>query len=168
MTRPVITLSDAQAIPMQPDAPSERFGAMVAPLGDSLGLTGLGAMLVSVEPGKRAFPFHSHVGNDEMFVIIEGEGTYRFGDAEHPIKQGDVCAAPKGGPETAHQIINTGTGPLKYLGLSTRSDPDIVEYPDSGKVAAMAIWPGKSFFDAHFKQVIRPEDGRDYWEGETL
>jgi uncharacterized cupin superfamily protein len=42
-------------------------------------MAGLGAMFVTVAPGKRAFPFHNHLGNDEMFVILEGEGTFRFG-----------------------------------------------------------------------------------------
>jgi uncharacterized cupin superfamily protein len=168
MTDPILTLSDARAFPMQPDQPSARFGAMVAPLSDALGMSGLGAMFVTVEPGKRAFPFHNHLGNDEMFVILEGEGTYRFGEAEHAVKAGDVCAAPRGGPNTAHQVINTGTVPLHYIGISTRNDPDIVEYPDSGKYAAMAIAPGATFFDAHLKVVGRAEESKDYWDGEAL
>ncbi|MBC6438190.1 MAG: cupin domain-containing protein [Rhodobacteraceae bacterium] len=167
-THPVISLADLSGFPMRPDQPSGRFGAMIAPLGPSLGLSGLGAMQVTVEPGRRAFPFHSHVANDEMFVILEGKGTYRFGASDYPVKAGDVCAAPKGGPDTAHQLINTGTGPLRYLGISTRNDPDVAEYPDSGKYAVMAIWPGANFMEAHLRQIHRAEDGRDYWEGEQL
>ncbi len=166
--KPVLTPADLPGFPMRPDQPSTRFGGEVRPLGDALGLTGLGAMHVTVEPGRRAFPFHSHLANDEMFVILEGQGTYRFGGAEYPVKAGDVCGAPKGGPETAHQLINTGDSPLRYLGLSTRIDPDVAEYPDSGKFAVLAVWPGSHFMDAHLKQVNRPEDARDYWEGEEL
>jgi uncharacterized cupin superfamily protein len=97
-----------------------------------------------------------------------GEGTYRIGGAEHDVKAGDVCAAPRGGPETAHQLVNTGTGALRYVGISTRNDPDVVEYPDSGKFAALAIAPGASFMDAHLKFVGRAENSGDYWEGEDL
>ncbi|MEO0912708.1 MAG: cupin domain-containing protein [Pseudomonadota bacterium] len=168
MTKPVLNVAETSGFPMAPEQGSERFGALVASIGAQVGLKGLGCMYIEVEPGKRGFPFHSHLGNDEMFVILEGTGTYRFGEAEYPIKAGDVCAAPRGGPETAHQIINTGETTLKYLGISTSNDPDICEYPDSGKYAAIGIAPGQSFFDAHLKVVSRREDGRDYWEGEEL
>ncbi len=167
MTIPVVNLFDAKAFSNAPEG-STRFGAMIAPVGDALGMAGLGAMFVTVEPGRRAFPFHNHLGNDEMFVILEGEGTYRFGDTEYPVKPGDVCAAPRGGPETAHQLVNSGSKPLKYLGISTLNDPDIAEYPDSGKFAALGIAPGPSFFEAHIKHVGRRKDARDYWEGEEL
>ncbi|MDV7144989.1 cupin domain-containing protein [Tropicimonas sp. TH_r6] len=166
MSRPVVHLEEAQGFPMGPGDGSDRFGATVAPLGTALGLTGLGAMQTTVDAGKRAFPFHNHLGNDELFVILEGEGTYRFGTEEIPVRAGSVCGAPKGGPETAHQLINTGAGPLRYLAISTMQDPDICEYPDSGKFAAFAIAPGAGFQDAHLRFVGRLEDGRGYWEGE--
>lgn len=168
MTKPVLSTSDARGFPMAPEGGSETFGATVAPVGKPLGLRGLGCMYVTVEPGKRGFPFHNHLGNDEMFVILEGEGTYRFGDGEHAVKAGDVCGAPKGGPETAHQLINTGDVPLKYLGISTMRDPEVVEYPDSGKYSAIAIAPGQDFMSAHLRVVGRTEDGLDYWDGEPI
>lgn len=167
MSIPVINVHDAQAFSNQPEG-STRFGAMIAPLSGALGMSGLGAMFVTVEPGRRAFPFHNHLGNDEMFVILEGEGSFRFGAEEFPVRPGDVCAAPRGGPDTAHQIVNTGSKPLKYIGISTSNDPDIAEYPDSGKFAALGIAPGPSFFEAHIKHVGKREDAHDYWEGETL
>jgi len=167
MTDPVVNIYNSRAFSNAPDA-STRFGAQIAPLSDALGMSGLGAMFVTVEPGKRAFPFHNHLGNDEMFIILEGEGAYRFGSAEYPVKAGDVCSAPRGGPDTAHQLINTGTGLLRYLGISTLNDPDITEYPDSGKFAALGIAPGPSFLEAHIKHIGKREDTRDYWDGERL
>ncbi len=167
MTSPVVKLDEAQAFSNAPED-SDRFGAKIAPLSDSLGMSGLGAMFVTVEPGRRAFPFHNHLGNDEMFVILEGEGTYRFGSEEYPVRAGDVCAAPIGGPDTAHQLINTGNGALRYLGISTLNDPDIAEYPDSGKFAALGIAPGPSFLEAHIKHIGKREDALGYWDGERL
>ncbi len=167
MTKPVLNVADAQAFDNTPEG-SERFGARVAPIGRPLGLTGLGCMHVTVEPGRRAFPFHNHLGNDEMFVILEGTGEFRLGDETHPVKAGDVCAAPKGGPETAHQIVNTGTTTLRYLGISTMQDPEVVEYPDSGKFGAVAIAPGPDFMRAHLKYIGRPDSAVDYWDGEKL
>ncbi len=167
MSIPVINIHDADSFSNRP-GDSRRFGAQIAPLTASLGMAGLGAMFVTVEPGRRAFPFHNHLGNDEMFIVIEGEGTYRFGDQDFLVKEGDICSAPRGGPETAHQLINTSGKPLKYLGISTLNDPDIAEYPDSGKFAAMGIAPGRSFAEAHMKYVGRRDDAHDYWEGEEL
>ena len=43
-----------------------------------------------IEPGKRAFPFHNHHANEEMFYVIEGAGTLRFGKNEYPVRAGDV------------------------------------------------------------------------------
>jgi uncharacterized cupin superfamily protein len=168
MSGPVLHIDDISGFPMAPEGGSERFGATVGPMGEALGLTHLGAMLTTVAPGKRAFPFHNHLGNDEMFVILEGEGVYRFGSAEYPVRAGCVCGAPKGGPDHAHQLVNTGDKPLRYIGISTRHDPEVVEYPDSGKYAAMAIAPGADFMSAHLKVVGRSGDSLDYWDGEEL
>ena len=147
-------------------AGSSKFGSTIAPIGQKLGLDGLGCMVVTVQPGRRAFPFHNHLGNDEMFVILLGNGTYRYGNAEHPVKAGDVCAAPRGGSDTAHQLINTGKEELKYLGISTMRDPEVVEYPDSGKFAALAIKPGPDFMRAHLRYIGRVENSLGYYDGE--
>jgi len=168
MTKPILNISDTQPFPAGPEGGSARFGAQVAPMGAAIGLKGLGCMLTIVEPGKRAFPFHNHLGNDEMFVILEGEGTYRFGDQEHAIKAGDVCGAPRGGPDTAHQIINTGGQVLKYLGISTMKDPEVVEYPDSNKFAAIAVKPGKDFLSAHLRVIGRRGESLGYYDGEDV
>ena len=52
-----------------------------------------------------AWPFHCHHGNDEMFMILAGAGTVRFGADTFPVEAGDVVVCPAGGPETAHQLI---------------------------------------------------------------
>lgn len=143
------------------------FGATVAPLGPLMGLERLGCMVTTVEPGMRAFPFHAHHGNDEMFVVLEGTGEVRIGEATHPIGAGDVIGCPAGGAETAHQIRNTGDGALRYLAISSMFDPDVVEYPDSGKFGALSIGAGRTFETARLNFIGKADDGRDYWEGET-
>lgn len=165
MTNPVIHLDEATSFANAPDG-STKFGSVMAPLGQALGAKALGAMFMQVEPGKRAFPYHNHHGNEEMFVILEGSGTYRYGDQEYAVKTGSVCSAPAGGQETAHQLINTGTSPLKYLSISTMNDPDICEYPDSGKFGAFAIGEGRDFTNARLKSLHRTQDGLGYFDGE--
>lgn len=145
----------------------EKFTCQMASLGAALGLKKLGVSMISVEPGKRAFPFHNHHGKDELFVILDGEGAYRFGDQEHAVKAGDLCAAPYGGPETAHQLINTGQTTLRYLAISSMQDPEVVEYPDSGKFGVIAIGDDRTFFDAKLRHIGRREDAVGYWDGES-
>jgi uncharacterized cupin superfamily protein len=167
MTSPVINVDDAPTFANAPEG-SSRFGSVMAPLGKVIGARRLGAMYMQVEPGKRAFPFHNHHANEEMFIVLEGEGTYRFGAAEYPIRAGSVCAAPTGGPETAHEIINTGKVMLKYISISTMIDPEVCEYPDSGKFAAIAIGEGNDFLHAHLKSVHRVKDTLGYFDGEEM
>ena len=62
--------------------------------------------------------------------MLEGEGEVRIG-RRHTIKKGDVIAHPPGGPETAHQIVNTSKAELKFLAISTLPMPEICDYPDS-------------------------------------
>ena len=114
------------------------------------------------------FPMQPEGGSDRFGAAVASLGAQLglTGDSEHPVVAGDVCAAPKGGPDTAHQLINTGTEVLRYLGISTRRDPDIVEYPDSGKFGAIGIFPGQDFFSAHLTHIARRDGGLDYWDGE--
>ena len=168
MTGAVVSLAaaEASAYDITPSG-SARFGAKVARIADRAGLRKLGAMLTVVPPGRRAFPFHAHHANDEMFVILSGSGEVRIGEAVHPIAAGDVVGCPAGGAETAHQIVNTGTEPLRYLSVSTMLDPEVVEYPDSGKWAALSIGEGRDFQTALCRHIFRREQGLDYWEGES-
>ena len=99
-----------------------------------------------------------------MFVILEGQGKYRFGDATYDVAAGDVLGAPRGGPEYAHKLVNTGDSPLRYLAISSRAMIDVCEYPDSGKFAVNSrdADSGKS----HFVYIGREENSLDYWDGE--
>ena len=67
---------------------------------------------------RRSSPYHSFLGNDEMFAIVKGHGTYRIGNSEDSVGSGDICGPPQGGLDTAHQIINTGDVPMTYLAIS--------------------------------------------------
>jgi uncharacterized cupin superfamily protein len=148
-------------------AAAERFDARMGFIGTRLGAQKLGYNITAVPPGKRAFPFHNHQVNEEMFFVLEGVGEVRIGDEKYPLRAGDVIACPAGGKETAHQIVNTGTVELKYLGVSTRLSPDIAEYPDSDKFGVLAEYaPGADGKPRGFRFVGRDTLNVDYWEGE--
>jgi uncharacterized cupin superfamily protein len=102
-----------------------------------------------------------------MFFVLEGSGELRIGDERHPIRAGDVIACPAGGPETAHQIRNTGTTELKYLAVSTMQTPDLVQYPDSGKTGAAHFMDRDAEgFPRAIRVLGREKDNLDYWDGE--
>lgn len=122
----------------------------------------LGAGIDIVPPGKRSCPYHFHYAQEEMFVILEGEGTLRVAGEMIPIRAGDVIDIPPG-PEYPHQIINTSNAPLKYLSISTQELPEVCEYPDSGKYVAFARVQGTLLEGG---RMHRPDTDLDYWDGE--
>lgn len=121
----------------------------------------LGASIDTVAPGKRSCPYHFHYAQEEMFIVLEGAGTLRVAGEMLPIQTGDVIFIPPG-PEYPHQIINTSAAPLKYLSIGTRETPEVVEYPDSGKYAALATKQDGS----RLHVVQRAPNSVDYWDGE--
>ena len=129
-----------------------------------IGARKLGYNLTELLPGKSQCPFHSHRAEEEMFLILEGTGELRFGDETHTIRKHDVIACPTGGPSTAHQIINTGSTPLRYLSLSTMSEVEVCEYPDSKKIGVFAGEPG----EGRLRAIVRAEVTVDYYDRESL
>ena len=142
-------------------AAADKFDVARAPLGKRLGLTTLGINLTQVAPGRTGYPFHSHRVNDELFYIVSGHGELRLGNARHAVKAGDVIGCPLGGPDTAHQLVNTGTEPLRYLSMSSNNDPEVCEYPDSDKIG---VWAGEG--EGALMHLTRRGAKVDYWDGE--
>ena len=161
---PILNISE---IPLSDHGHGEGFAAKLGQFGPLIGMKQLGCRLVVVPPGKKAWPYHAHHVNEEMFVILEGTGTLRLGGAEHPVRAGDVIACPAGGPETAHHLINTGETELRYLAISTMTRPEVCEYPDSGKFLLLGeMMKGPDGADQTFRYVGRAESSLDYWDGE--
>ena len=158
--KPIVNLDD---LLLEVEGHGERFAVHRGEIGEALGLTTLGCMLHVVPPGKIAFPFHRHHGCDEMFFVLSGTGEYRLGDQRLPIRAGDCLGAPAGGE--AHQVINTGSEPLRYLGLSNNPASDLVEYPDSAKIGFRVGAKGVGFTDATIRGRGRLT-ATDYWDGE--
>jgi uncharacterized cupin superfamily protein len=164
MDRPILNVTELE---YRRWGQGDRFEARIGALGGRLGAQKLGYNVTVLPPGKRAFPFHNHRVNEEMFFVLEGEGEVRIGESRHAIRSGDVIACPPGGPETAHQIVNTSAAELKYLAVSTRFSPDIAEYPDSEKFGVLAEFPpGADGKPELFRFVSRVGANVDYWDGE--
>ena len=134
------------------------FESRSARIGRLLGAKDLGYSYDVVPPGKRACPFHSHRAEEEMFFIVRGTGTLRYGDETRKVRAGDVICCPIGGPETAHQIINDSDADLAYLSISTMMPAEVCEYPDSNKIGA---------FGGGLHHMTAREANVDYWIGEV-
>ena len=164
MTRPIVNIAD---LDMKASRHGSRFADKAGRIGAVIGMQALGAQYIVVPPGKTGFPFHSHRNNEEMFIILEGEGTFRKGRDRWPVRAGDVISAVAGDASTAHQLINSGTVELRYYAISTRNDPDICEYPDSGKyLVASGIPTGGGMMGAEFVLRGRDKPLLGYWDGE--
>ena len=118
----------------------------------------IGASMYELEPGSRLWPYHTHHANEEWAIVLRGRPTLRTPDGEQGLSEGDVVAFPRG-ERGAHQISNATEAPIRVLMLSTLLSPDVVEYLDSGKIAAL---------DAQGKRLFRSFRAPDveYWEGE--
>lgn len=161
MNKHILNISEVEQKPFpgpMPEEVKERYGgATMGFVGPRIGAQKLGYNVTIVPPNKRAFPFHNHRVNEEMFFVLEGSGQIRIGSEQYPIQQGDFIACPPGGAELAHQIINTSDKDLKYLAVSTKLSPEIAEYPDTGRFGIGS---------EDFRFIGKKENSLEYWEGE--
>ena len=123
MTKPLVNLN---AIEIGEDG--------YAVVSDPLGARRLGYNVSALAPGASGAPYHNHHVNEEMFLILAGEGELRFGERTFPVRPLDIIACPPGGREVAHALTNTGNTELRYLALSTRDPHDVCEFPDTDQV----------------------------------
>ena len=126
----------------------------------------LGCSLMELPPGKQAWPRHYHLANEEAYYVLSGSGRLRLGEDTLVVKAGDYVALPVG-PESAHQLLNDGTEPLRYLAFSTMEEPDVVVYPDSQKVVLFAgSAPGGDLAARTLFTALPLSAEVDYWSGE--
>ncbi len=128
-------------------------------VGARLGGELLGGSLYELEAGDRLWPYHTHHANEEWLVVVRGHPTLRTPDGEQELKDGDVVCFRRG-KEGFHQVRNDTDSRIRVLMLSTLIAPDIVEYPDSGKIGARSV-AGERIL------LSRPGPLLDYWDGET-
>lgn len=134
----------------QDDTRRGRSAFVRRALGRQLGALTSGLQWVRVEAGMESWPPHCHSAEEELFVVLEGEGSLVLGDERIPLRRGSVVARPPG-TGVAHTFI----GPLTYLAWGAHDPNDMTYYPRSKKVALRGL--GVRFF---------VEPVTDYWEGE--
>jgi uncharacterized cupin superfamily protein len=121
-------------------------------LGRAAGSVTTGLQHVEVAPGKEAAPAHCHSIEEEIFVILDGQGVVVLGQEEAPVRSGHVIARPAG-TGIAH-MFRAGDSGLTYLAYGMRHAGDVCYYPRSNKVAFRGIG------------LIGRLERLDYWDGE--
>ncbi len=170
--RPVINIDTLvferwdKRFPPDQQPPADRYGADIAQVGQQIGARKLGYNVTRIDPGKAAYPAHNHRINEEMFLVLGGSGELQVGEQRFPIGKGDIIACPPGDSGSAHQLRNSGSGPLTVLMVSTSEVADVVEYPNSGKTAFGAMTPGPDGKPVLVRGIVRNDRQPGYWEDE--
>jgi uncharacterized cupin superfamily protein len=121
-------------------------------LGREAGSVSTGLQHVEVEPGKDSAPAHCHSLEEEIFVILDGEGTLVLGDDETPVGPGHVVSRPAA-TGVAHKF-RAGERTLTYLAYGTREPGDMCYYPHSNKISFRGL------------NLMARLEKLDYWDGE--
>ena len=99
--------------------------------------TQMGATVYELGPGNFNV-YHFHHGSEEMLFVLSGRLTLRTPDGEREVAAGEVVHFPVG-PAGAHGQRNETDEPVRYLMVSTRYSPEVVEYPDLKQITAQAF-----------------------------
>jgi uncharacterized cupin superfamily protein len=150
------------------DAEQDRppFTWRRARLGRQAGAEKLGASLLEVPPGASSFPLHVHHANEEMLVVLSGRPTLRTIDGERELEQGELVAF-RTGRAGAHRLDNRSEEPVRLLLVSTMVGPEVVEYPDTGRVWGRTNVPGADPGPDDTQVMGRAGEHVDYLEGES-
>jgi uncharacterized cupin superfamily protein len=126
----------------------ERYGgATTAPLATQERSDQAGFHWERLDPGSRGSVPHCHSEEEEIFVILEGEGTLHFWPSpvaeargakheELPLRPGHLIARPPG-TRVSHWF-RAGPNGLTMLIYGTRRPNDMAWYPRSNKI----FWRG--------------------------
>jgi uncharacterized cupin superfamily protein len=108
-------------------------------LGKAAGGRASGLNHVRLEADGPSVPVHCHSAEEEIFVVLEGDGTLELWKRgatepdEHPLRSGDVVSRPAG--TGVSHTLRPGPDGLTYLAYGTREPTDMRFYPQSGRVS---------------------------------
>jgi uncharacterized cupin superfamily protein len=132
-------------------------------VGRKAGAEHMGASIYELPPGEASFPYHFHFANEELLVVLSGRPHLRTPEGWRQLGEGEIVAFPVG-EQGAHQLSNRTGEPVRFLMISEMVSPEVVMYPDSGKVGARERAPGTG---AGLRETFRSADQVDYWEDEA-
>lgn len=145
------------------DEPREQegFRALRSRIGRQAGAQRLGASLWELEPGEAAYPYHFHYTEEELVLVLEGRPSLRTPEGWRELSEGEVVAFPRG-ERGGHQLVNRGSARVRFFSVSTNGEPDLVVYPDSGKLGAYE----RCVDGGGLRLLFRIDEDVDYYDGE--
>jgi uncharacterized cupin superfamily protein len=133
------------------------FTARRAKMGFQGGAVKTGLSYWEVDSGQAAYPYHAHLTEEEIVVILEGRPSLRTPDGWRELAPGEVVVFPTG-EKGAHQIVNKTESTVRFLAFSNSGDPEVVIQVDAGKYG---VRDGGS----QTTEWFRKEDAVGYFEG---
>jgi uncharacterized cupin superfamily protein len=112
-------------------------------------------------PGEAAYPYHYHYAEEELLLVLDGRPSLRTPDGWRELAEGEIVAFLRG-ERGGHQLVNRSGQTVRFLAFSTSGEPDVVIYPDSGKLGAFEWLPEGGGLRAMFRMA----DAVDYHDGE--
>jgi uncharacterized cupin superfamily protein len=134
----------------EPRETVDGFTAYRSRIGRQLGTERVGLSYWHLPAGQAAYPYHFHLAEEEVLVLLEGELKLRTPDGWERVRRGD-CVRFGPGADGAHQLVNDGDADAHFLSISTHGQPDIVLYPDQGKIGPAERKPDGSGLSLFFK-----------------
>jgi len=145
------------------DEPREHpgFRCQRARLSRQAGSERLGLSLWELPPGEAAYPYHHHLTEEELILVLDGAPSLRTPAGWRELQEGELVAFLRG-KDGGHQLANRTEHTVRFLSFSTSGEPDVVIYPDSGKLGAYERLPD----GGGLRALFRLRDSVDYHDGE--
>ena len=132
-------------------------------LAEAAGGEGIGCSLYELPAGAKSWPYHYHTANEEAMYVLAGEATLRHDGETVGIEAGDYVAfaADDSG---AHRVVTEGDERVRYLVMSTMTEPDVTVYPDSGTFGVYVGSPPGGREERSLEGYYDADDAVGYWE----
>ena len=121
------------------------YGGISKRLGGTAGAKQTGLNWVALPPNEEGAPPHCHSAEEELFVVLDGEGTLELWpgpkpgaplptepDETHAVGRGHIVSRPAA-TRISH-CFRAGDQGLTYLAYGTKEPNDICYYPRSNKL----------------------------------
>ena len=139
----------------------EGFSCLRARIGRQAGTEKIGASLFELPPGQAAYPYHWHMAEEELIIVLAGSPSLRTSEGWRDLEPGEVLAF-RVGAQGAHQLLNRTADTVRFLAVSNQQ-PDIIVRPDSGTIGLAERRPEGGGLAYYF----RIDEAVGYIEGET-
>jgi uncharacterized cupin superfamily protein len=160
--REIVAVADVPA----EDRDRGEFGAALRNIGVALGSGPTGMRHATIAPGRLNAPPHTHNAEEELFVVLDGDGTLVLYDLdgavtdEVAVRAGHVVARPAA-TGVAH-TFRGGDGGMTVLSYGQRKGEDVAWYPRSSKLAFRGF-SGSGVIGGIVVKVERA----GFWDGEA-